>query len=154
VGSITIEVVIHRRREETWEQLRHLERHVDWMSDARRIDFHSDRREGVGTSFDCVTVIGPFTTTDAMTVTRWRDGESMEVQHRGLFTGTGEFVLGEEDGDTHLTWREEIRFPWWFAGPVGAWIARPVLRRIWRRNLRNFARLVESAPGRAGGPSD
>ena len=40
---------------------------------------------------------------------------------------------------TRFVWRERLRFPWWLGGPLGAFVARPVLRRVWRRNLRNLA---------------
>jgi Polyketide cyclase / dehydrase and lipid transport len=130
---------------QVWEELRHIERHVEWMSDAVRIDCRSAQREGVGTSFDCLTRIGPFTTTDVMTITEWRDGEVMGVEHRGLVSGRGAFTLLPHLGGTRLTWREDLRFPWWCGGAIGAWSARPVLRIIWRRNLRNFAQKFSAA---------
>jgi len=143
MSSIEIDVVIHHRVPVVWEELRHIERHVNWMSDAQRIDFHTDQREGVGTAFDCFTKVGPFTTTDVMTITHWQDGAIMGVTHRGLFTGRGEFVLADMGDTTRLTWREDLRFPWWAGAAVGAALARPVLRVIWRKNLANLARVLD-----------
>lgn len=142
MATIEIETVLAHSTHEVWEQLRHIDRHVQWMGDAQRIDFHSDQREGVGTGFDCVTRIGPFTTRDVMEVTEWRDGVAMGVAHQGLFSGRGQFSLRDDPVGTRLTWREELRFPWWFAGPLGAWVARPVLRHVWRQNLAAFARTL------------
>ena len=144
--SIDIDILIACNVHDTWDELRHIERHVTWMSDAQRIDFHSDQREGVGTSFDCRTKIGPFTTTDVMTITRWHDEVEIGVTHRGLFTGEGDFTLTAVGDATRLTWREDLRFPWWAGGFVGATMARPVLRAIWRKNLANLARIIGQRP--------
>ncbi len=45
-------------------------------------------------------------------------------------------------GATVLSWEEDLVFPWWLGGPVGAWAARPILRWVWRGNLRRFSALV------------
>lgn len=142
MSRITVEIVIARPRHDVWEELRHLERHVAWMSDAQRIDFHSPQHEGVGTSFDCLTAIGPFHTKDVMTVTRWEEDTVMGVSHHGMFSGRGEFRLRDDLGATRVTWHEELSFPWWFAGPVGEVLARPLLRHVWQKNLTNLATLL------------
>ena len=142
VTSISIDVLIALPRSDVWEELRHIDRHVRWMSDAQRMDFHSLQREGVGTTFDCWTKVGPFTTKDVMSVTRWDDEVAMGVTHHGLFTGRGEFLLVDEDGATRMTWYEDLIFPWWCAGSLGAFAARPILRMIWRKNLSNLAHLL------------
>ncbi len=140
--SITIDVLIAHDVHDTWDELRHIERHVTWMSDAQRIDFHSDQREGVGTTFDCRTKIGPFTTTDAMTITHWETESTMGVTHHGLFVGSGEFNLVAVGNSTRLSWTESIRFPWWMGARLGEWIARPLLRHIWRTNLESLAQII------------
>ena len=140
--SITIDVLIARPRRDVWEELRHIDRHVRWMSDALSIDFHTPQREGVGTSFDCLTKVGPLRTKDVMSVTRWQDEVAIGVTHHGLFTGRGEFLLTDDQGATRVTWHEDLTFPWWAAGALGALLARPVLGMIWRKNLSNLARLV------------
>jgi hypothetical protein len=68
-----------------------------------------------------------------------------------VVTGTGHFLVAPETaGDgaarTRLTWDEDLAFPWWLGGAVGAFVARPVLRAVWRGNLRRFAaRVTEEA---------
>lgn len=126
-----------------FDELRHLERHVEWMSDAESITFTSAQREGVGTSFVCRTKVGPLVTSDVMTVVEWRENALIAVVHRGLFTGHGTFFLVPTPSGTRLEWSEELIFPPWLLGPLGAALARPVLRAIWRRNLR---RLSERLP--------
>jgi hypothetical protein len=131
-----------------WEEVRHIDRHVDWMADAERITFTSRRRSGVGTTFDCLTKVGLVRLTDRMEITEWRDGKVIGVQHVGIVTGTGRFTVTKaRGGRTRFTWDERLRFPWWLGGPVGAVAGGRVLRRIWKRNLRVLKALVES--GRA-----
>jgi len=128
-----------------WRELAHLERHVEWMADAESIDFTTEQRRGVGTTFDCATRIGPLRTVDRMEVTRWDDGREMGVRHVGLVTGEGIFTLrpaGHDGEHTQLDWTEQLRFPWYLGGPVTGVLAGPVLRRIWRGNLRRLAALV------------
>jgi hypothetical protein len=52
-------------------------------------------------------------------------------------------VRGER---TRVAWVEELRFPLWLGGRAGVQAAKPVLRRLWRRNLAALAeRVAESA---------
>ena len=48
------------------------------------------------------------------------------------------------DGGTTVFWREQLNFPWWFAGRLGEMVAKPILSWVWRRNLANLARLVDA----------
>jgi hypothetical protein len=131
---------------ELWRRLEPIEDHVEWMADAREIRFVSRQRRGVGTEFDCVTAIGPFRTTDRMVVTEWEPRRSMGIEHRGVVTGRGRFTLRRRRGGrTRFCWEERLRFPWWMGGPVGAFVAKPVLRAVWRRNLGRLARLATGA---------
>jgi hypothetical protein len=127
-----------------WEDLRHIDRHVAWMSDAESIRFLTGDTEGVGVRFECETRIGPLRLTDRMEVTDWRDGEAMGIRHRGAVSGMGQFRLtpcpGRRGQDhTRFEWTETLQFRWWMGGPLGVAIAHPVLRAVWARNLRRFA---------------
>jgi hypothetical protein len=128
-----------------WRRLERVEEHVEWMADAREITFTGPRRRGVGTEFDCLTVVGPLRTVDRMTVTEWEPRRAMGIVHRGAVTGQGRFTLRRRGrGRTRFCWSERLTFPWWMGGPVGAFAAKPVLRRVWRRNLRTLKRLAEA----------
>lgn len=138
--------------EVVWGRLADIDDHVTWMADAAAIRFLGDQRAGVGTAFECETRVGPLRTLDVMEITEWREGRAMGVVHRGLVTGAGGFVLDPvPPGRTRLVWDEELRFPWWLGGALGSLIARPVLRAVWRGNLRRFSALVEQAPPPADG---
>jgi hypothetical protein len=129
-----------------WRRLEAIEDHGQWMADARAITFVGRQRRGVGTEFDCLTAIGPLRTTDRMVVTEWEPRRAMGIVHRGVVTGRGRFTLKRKRGArTRFTWDERLRFPWWMGGPVGAFVAKPVLRSVWRRNLARLKRLAEGA---------
>jgi uncharacterized protein YndB with AHSA1/START domain len=132
-----------------WRVIEPIERHVEWMTDARSIRFATSQRRGVGTRFTCQTAIGPFRVDDRMEITDWEPERVMGVRHHGLVTGTGQFVLAPLDDGvrTRFAWREELRFPWWLGGPVAARLGgTAVLRRVWRGNLERLKPLVERAP--------
>ena len=59
-------------------------------------------------------------------------------------TGRGHFTLESiGDSETLFSWEETLRFPWWMGGPVGALFARPVLKAIWKRNLKRLKNILE-----------
>lgn len=141
-AGVTVSAHYAATPEKTWEELRRVDRHVQWMTDAVSIEFLSDQREGVGTSFRCRARVGPLVTNDLMTITRWEENSVMGVAHRGLVKGSGTFTLNAQAEGTVIVWQEELVFPWWALGPLGAWLARPVLRRLWAKNLRNLGQLI------------
>jgi hypothetical protein len=147
VARIKVSTVIAAPPERVWEELRHIDRHVDWMADAEAIRFTSKRREGKGTTFDCDTRIGPFHLVDRMEVTEWRTGRTMGVRHTGLVTGTGRFTLRKAGRRgtpaTRFTWSERLTFPWWMGGPIGGVVGGRVMRVVWRRNLRRLREQIE-----------
>jgi uncharacterized membrane protein len=145
--SIKVGVTIDAPLDEVWRVVEPIERHVEWMNDAESIAFTGPTTRGVGTTFDCVTRIGPFRTTDRMAVTEWEPGRTMGIEHRGLVRGVGRFTLGRRPGDrTHFTWTEDLQFPRWLGGALAARAAEPVLRRIWTENLQRLKQLVEGNP--------
>jgi len=106
----------------------------------------SEHREGPGTRFECDTKVGPFSLTDVMEITAWEDERRMGVRHVGLVEGTGEFTLEQLGPErTEFRWEEDLSFPWFMAGPVGAFFARPVLRFIWKRNLSRLKSRIEQS---------
>jgi len=128
-----------------WHTIEPIERHVDWMADAQSIHFTTRLTRGVGAAFDCLTKVGPFRLRDHMVVTEWEPPRAMGIEHRGVVTGRGRFTVRRTlRNQTRFRWTEQLHFPWWLGGPVGALAAWPVLRIVWRRNLRRLKSLVES----------
>ena len=148
MAHISVSIEIDATPQRVWEVVEPVERHVDWMHDAAAIRFETDQTRGVGTRFLCDTKVGPIKLVDQMEITEWRPGEAMGVRHTGIVTGTGMFTLTPIDlgRRTRFTWAEELIFPWWLGGPIGAWIGgKLVMGAIWRRNLRGLARIVEQS---------
>lgn len=147
MSRIRVSIDISAPIERVWQIVEPVERHVDWMADAESIDFVTDQRRGVGTSFLCRTKVGPIRLTDKMRITRWEPNRAMGVEHVGLVTGSGEFTLSALDNSrTQFVWEEKLTFPWWLGGPLGAFVGgKIVLRAIWRANLRRLAALCEAS---------
>jgi len=146
MARITVSVDIDATPARVWEVVEPVERHIDWMHDAVAIRFETEQTRGVGTRFLCDTKVGPIKLVDQMAITEWEPGSTMGVRHTGIVTGTGQFTLTPIDLDrrTRFTWSEELFFPWWLGGPVGAFVGgKIVMQAIWRRNLRELKQLVE-----------
>lgn len=145
--GIVVSIEIDATPARVWEVVEPIERHVDWMHDAVAIRFTTEQTRGTGTEFLCDTKVGPFKLVDRMEITEWEAGRVMGVRHTGLVTGSGKFTLEPIDlgRRTRFTWAEDLVFPWWMGGPIGAWIGGKIaLGPIWRRNLRNLKRIVEN----------
>jgi uncharacterized protein YndB with AHSA1/START domain len=138
-----LSVDIARPPAEVWAAIERVETHVEWMADAERITFRTEQHAGVGTEFECLTKVGPFRTTDVMTVTEWEPGAVMGIEHRGVVTGTGRFTLSPTTAGTRFCWAEHLTFPWWMGGPAGSLLSKPLLGRVWRGNLERLRDLVE-----------
>jgi hypothetical protein len=146
VPRIRVRVVVDAPVERVWAAVEDIGSHVEWMADAVAIRFTTSQHAGVGTAFECDTKVGPFRLVDRMVVTSWKPGRELGVDHRGIVSGSGRFTLAPaRRGRTRFTWTERLRFPLWLGGPVTAWFASPVLRRIWRRNLRGLQARVEAS---------
>lgn len=145
MARVRVSIVIDSSPAAVWEEVRRIDRHVDWMAEAHEISFLTERMGGLGTTYDCVTRIGPLRLVDRMTIAAWREGREITIRHRGAIAGTGRFTLSRIRGDrTRLIWIERFRFPWWLGGPAGAFVGAIVLRRLFRRNLRVLKALIES----------
>ena len=145
-----LSVLVHLNAppERLWSSLADIKSHTRWMSDALEIEFIGPQRQGVGTRFVCKTRVGIFTTNDVMEVTEWVENETLGVRHTGLISGSGRFEIIRTLTGSTFHWKEELRFPLWLGGALTAAAAKPLLIRIWHKNLRRFKALLESG-GRA-----
>ena len=144
--GIRVSTVIDAPPSAVWRAIEDVGSHTEWMEDAVAIRFRGRQRSGVGTTFECDTRVGPFGLTDVMEITEWRPRRSMGVRHVGIVTGSGRFTLRRvRGGRTRFTWKESLSFPWYLGGPFGAVVGGEVLRVVWKRNLRNLRRVVETS---------
>lgn len=142
---IKVSVDIAASPKVVWRYVRDISSHVEWMADAARIDFVTAQREGVGTTFDCLTSIGPIRLVDRMEVVEWDEGRTIGIRHHKPVTGTGRIVVRRRGvrGGTRVTWEERLHFPWWLGGPPGEIVGKQILKRFWRRGLGNLKRHFE-----------
>ena len=145
---IRVGITIDASPAAVWAAVERIDTHVNWMADAQSITFLTKQTSGVGTTFDCLTKVGPIRLVDRMVVTGWNPKRTIGIEHRGAVSGRGRFTLRRRRGRTRFTWTEQLAFPWWLGGPAGALAARPVLRAVWRRNLRRLKDLVEDRTSR------
>ena len=62
----------------------------------------------------------------------------------GIVTGEGKFTLTEISQDkTEFQWEETLRFPIYLAGPIGEFFGSPILKLIWRNNLKGLKELFK-----------
>lgn len=137
--GIEVAVFVNAPVEEVWKDLAQVETHADWMRDAEAIEFVSDQQAGVGTRIRVPTRIGPLRTVDEIEFTAWDPPNRMSISHQGLFTGVGDISLRPEGLGATVTWRESVEFPLRFGGRLGEIIAAPILRWVWRSNLKRLA---------------
>ncbi len=139
---VSIDIAASIKR--VWAEAIDFGAHAEWMKDARSIRFEDAERRGVGAVLLIETRVGPLRTVDRFEITAIEPMRKVTGRHLGLFTGDGAFELSElGPGLTRFAWRERIRFPWYFGGPLGAWLAKPILARIWRSNLAALKRRIE-----------
>ena len=93
MSRIKVSRTIDAPPDRVWAAVEDISTHVRWMGDAESITFTSEQTKGRGTTFDCLTRVGPFALVDSMEITRWDEGRAMGVIHTGLVTGVGEFRL-------------------------------------------------------------
>jgi len=149
VARISVRIELDATPQRVWEVVEPVENHVDWMHDAVAIRFQGEQTRGVGTSFLCDTKVGPIKLVDRMEITEWVPEQTMGVRHTGIVTGTGRFTITPIDlgRRSRFEWAEELFFPWWLGGPIGAYVGgKVVMQAIWRRNLRELKALVEATP--------
>ena len=101
-------------------------------------------RNTVGTKIKVLTKIGPIKLNDFMTFTKWEEKKSIGVDHIGIVTGKGEMQFEKVDENiTKFKWIETLTFPLYFGGPIGEIIGKPIMKLIWKENLKNLKKEIE-----------
>lgn len=138
--EIRTTIVVEAPLETVWADLADIGSHIEWMVDAVGIRFTSSGDLGVGSTFDVATRLGPIRLNDPLEITEWQPGRVLGVRHRGAVTGAGRFTVEPvSESRTRVSRDEHLRFPWWMGGAAGEIVATPILRALFRANLRAFA---------------
>ena len=143
--TIEVETLIYASLDDVWNEVSKIENHSNWMKDAVNIDFQTDNKSGVGTKIKVLTKIGPIKLNDFMTFTKWEEKKSIGVDHVGIVTGKGEMKFEKIDANTtKFKWTETLKFPIYLGGVIGELFGKPVLELIWKQNLNNLKKIIET----------
>jgi carbon monoxide dehydrogenase subunit G len=131
-------------RQTVWPYLVDWERLGRWMAEARDFKVTSDQREGVGVTAEASVSIAGIRTRDPVRISRWEPPEALEIQHLGWVSGSGLIRCIQSNSETLVEWTEILRPPWGFIGALGLRVIKPVMRRVFQRDLRLLKEIVES----------
>ncbi len=128
-----------------WDLITDWEHQDDWMLEASDIVVLSPHREGVGVEAEATVRIGGISTRDRIRVTVWEPLQRLQIEHLGWVKGTGDIRLERTDGDdTVLRWTEVLHPPLGPLGGIGLRAFRPLMRRIFERDVRVLEGLVRA----------
>jgi hypothetical protein len=131
-----------------WTLLTDWERQGEWMLEASDFEVVSPHREGVGVEALATVRIGGISTRDRIRVDVWEPQRHLGIVHLGWVAGRGDLRLQPLDGGrTRLSWREELVPPWGVLGAMGLRVFKPLLARVFRRDVRVLAELVRREGG-------
>jgi hypothetical protein len=144
--SVRIEVadLMPGAREIVWDLITDWEHQDDWMLEASDFLVTSEHREGVGVEALATIRIGGIRTRDRVRVSVWEPPERLVIEHVGWVRGRGDIRLTAADLDTRIVWLETLQAPLGIVGHLGLWLFAPLMRRIFRRDLRVLRGLVRA----------
>jgi len=129
--------------EVVWELITDWEHQDDWMLEATDFRVTSTQREGIGVRAEATVRIAGITTRDEVEVVAWEPERQLGITHGGWVSGRGDLYLTRiAPGRTHVFWREQFHAPWGVFGGLGITPFRPIMKRIFQRDLRILAGLV------------
>jgi hypothetical protein len=129
-----------------WALLTDWERQGEWMLEASDFVVVTPHREGVGVEAEATVRMGGISTRDRIRVDGWDPQRHLGIAHLGWVAGRGDLWLEPVgDGRTKLRWREELVPPWGVLGAVGLRVLKPLLARVFARDLRVLGTLVRTA---------
>ena len=126
-----------------WDLVTDWERQGDWMLEASDFVVTSPQREGIGVEAEATITIGGIRTRDKIRVVGWDPNHRLAIEHLGWVSGYGEiFLTPSGPGRSHVFWREELHPPLGVLGTIGLVIFKPLMRRIFERDVRVLERLA------------
>ena len=129
-----------------WRLITDWENQGDWMLEASDFTVLSEQREGVGVVAEATVTIGGISTRDRVTVVGWEPERLLVIEHQGWVSGMGELLLAPTSDDTtFLFWRETLHPPLGPLGAIGITAFKPLMRRVFARDLRVLEGLVRAA---------
>ena len=127
-----------------WELITDWEHQDDWMLEATDFAVVSSHREGLGVEAEATVSIGGIKTRDRVRITRWESGQVLGIEHLGWVSGHADMTLVPSNGSTRFVWREHFKPPLGVVGAMGMTLAKPLMHRIFMRDLRILVSLVRA----------
>jgi uncharacterized protein YndB with AHSA1/START domain len=128
-----------------WELITDWEHLDEWMLEASDFVMTSPQRSGVGVEGEASITIAGIRTRDRIRISGWEEERCLAIEHLGWVGGVGEMYLTPQgDGETHLLWREKLRPPLGGVGAIGLTLMKPVMQRIFERDLRILRALARA----------
>lgn len=128
-----------------WDLITDWERQGDWMLEASEFVVTSAHREGVGVEAEATIKIAGIMTRDRVRVTGWEPPRRLEIEHLGWVGGKGEiYIAPSGPGRSHVFWHEELHPPLGALGALGLSAFKPVMKRIFDRDMRLLGGLAAS----------
>jgi hypothetical protein len=129
-----------------WGLITDWERQGDWMLEARDFEVIGRRRTGVGVEARATVSIAGITTTDTVVVTAWEPEKRLALRHEGWVSGSGEMRLIPTGlSGTTLVWTEQLEPPLGVLGAAGITAFKPIMQRVFDRDLRVLGELGRRA---------
>jgi uncharacterized membrane protein len=141
--EVFTEIFIDAPADAIWPYLVDWENLGDWMEEASDFLVTSPHREGVGVTAEATVKIGGIKTRDAIRVSTWEPPRLLVIEHVSWVKGSGRLSSIQKGGGTQLTWTETLVPPLGLAGALGMRLFKPLMRRIFQRDLETLKRLVE-----------
>lgn len=145
--EIDMSIKINQPPEVVWRYLVDWENLDRWMVEGKGFRVTSEHREGVGVTAEATIRIAGITTTDPVQVTRWEPPETLEITHQGWVSGSGLMVCRPAPWGTFLYWKETLHPPLGWAGAVGIRLFKPIMLRVFERDLRLLKQILEAEQG-------
>jgi uncharacterized protein YndB with AHSA1/START domain len=128
-----------------WSLITDWEHQDEWMQEASDFVVTSPEREGLGVTAEATIRIGGISTRDKVEVVGWEPPRRLAIAHQGWVSGRGEmFLTPLGKNRTHFFWRETLEPPAGVAGALGLTAFRPLMERIFRKDLGHLEDLVRA----------
>lgn len=127
-----------------WELITDWEHQDDWMLEATDFAVVSAHREGIGVEAEATISIGGIQTRDRVRITQWEPRQVLGIEHLGWVSGHADMKLLPANGSTRFVWREHFKPPLGVIGALGMTLAKPIMYRIFMRDVRVLISLVRA----------
>lgn len=146
--ALEMEATLQAPPEVIWGLITDWERQGDWMLEASDFLVTSAHREGIGVEAEATIKIAGIKTRDRVRVTGWDPPRRLAIEHLGWVSGTGVIdVVPSGPGRSHMFWREELYPPLGLFGSIGLTLFRPMMKRIFERDVQVLSELGRRAAG-------